>query len=152
MLSKKRKRVKVEEAGDLDVPVSVSNDFEVTRLGKIEDHLWLLSLRTPITLTAVSAAHLYELPFSMAVNKVNLYQTTAAGAADDDALNIRVEFLLPNGSPELYYDKDGVIWPAAGTRLAGRSLYPPTVLIVTVDGTATNLLYVSLEVEVMMYG
>ena len=151
MLSKRKIR-KSKEAGDLDVPVSVSNDFEVTRLGRVEDHLWLLSLRTPITLTAVSTAYLYDLPFSMAVNKVNLYQTTAAGAADDDALNVRVEFLLPNGSPELYYDKEGVVWPSAGTRLVGRSLYPPTVLIVTVDGTATNLLDVSLEVEVMLYG
>ena len=151
MLSRRTVR-KGKEVWDKDVPVSVSNDFEVTRLGKVEDHLWLLSLRTPITLTAVSAAHLYELPFSMAVNKVNLYQTTAAGAADDDPLNIRVEFLLPNGIPELYYDKEGVSWPSGGVRLSGRSLYPPTVMIVTVDGTATNLLDVTLEVEVMLYG
>ena len=151
MLSRRTVR-KSKEVWDKDVPVSVSNDFEVTRLGRVEDHLWLLSLRTPITLTAVSAAHLYELPFSMAVNKINLYQTDAAGAVAYDGLNIMVEFLLPNGVPELYYDKDGVVWPSGGTRLTGRSLFPPTVMTVTVDGTATNLLDVSLEVEVMQYG
>jgi len=152
MLSRKRSKVMKKEVDDRDIPTSVKNSFEINRLGLISDHLWLLSLITPITVTAVSTAYRYELPFDLAINKVLLYQTDAAGAASDEALNIMVEFLLPNGAPELYYDKDGVSWPSGGTRLTGRSLFPGTTMVVTLDGTATNLLEISLEVEVIEYG
>ena len=72
----------------------------------------------------------------------------AAGAESADALNIRVQLLHSNNTPEVEYYKDGVVWETGGTRLTGKRYMTPTVIEVIVDGTATNLLYMSLELVV----
>ena len=149
MMSAKRTKRRVEEVPeDLDLPVAARDNFEIRRLGEKDEHLFLLDLRTPITITAVSATHWFKLPFSFTLTKRVFYQTTAAGAESADALNIRVQLLHPNNTPEVEYYKDGVVWETGGTRLTGKTYMTPTVIEVIVDGTATNLLYMSLELVV----
>jgi len=149
MSARRVKRMKPREVPeDWDLPVAVQDNFEIRRLGEKDEHLFLLDLRTPITLTAVSATHWFKLPFSFTLTKRVFYQTTAAGAESQDALNIRVQLLHPNNTPEVEYYKDGVVWETGGTRLTGYTYMTPTVIEVIVDGTATNLLYMSLELVV----
>ena len=149
MMSAKRTKRRVEEVPeDLDLPVAARDNFEIRRLGEKDEHLFLLDLRTPITITAAAATHWFKLPFSFTLTKRVFYQTTAAGVESADALNIRVQLLHPNNTPEIEYYKDGVVWETGGTRLTGKTYMTPTVIEVIVDGTATNLLYMSLELVV----
>jgi len=149
MSAKRTKRIQAEEVPeDLDLPVAARDNFEIRRLGEKDEHLFLLDLRTPITITAVSATHWFKLPFSFTLTKRVFYQTTAAGAESADALNIRVQLLHPNNTPEVEYNKNSIVWPTGGTRLTGETYMTPTVIEVIVDGTATNLLYMSLELVV----
>ena len=149
MMSAKRTKRRVEEVPeDLDLPVAARDNFEIRRLGGKDEHLFLLDLRIPITITAAAVTHWFKLPFSFTLTKRVFYQTDAAGAESADALNIRVQLLHPNNTPEVEYYKDGVVWETGGTRLTGKTYMTPTVIEVIVDGTATNLLYMSLELVV----
>ena len=149
MSAKRTKRIQADEVPeDLDLPVAVQDNFEIRRLGEKDEHLFLLDLRTPITLTAVSATHWFKLPFSFTLTKKVFYQTTAVGVESGAALNIRVQLMHPNNTPEVLYNETDVQWAAGGTRLTGKTYMTPTTIEVIVDGTATNLLYMSLEVVV----
>jgi len=122
--------------------------FALYHLGGPDDALFLADLITPITLTAVSTVYRYRMPFDFKLSKRVFYQTDAAGAESDDAVNIRVDLIHPNRTPEVEYRKAGVSWEAGGTRLTGDTYMPDGELVLTVDGTANNLLYMSLELEV----
>ena len=74
MSAKRTKRIQADEVPeDLDLPVAVQDNFEIRRLGEKDEHLFLLDLRTPITLTAVSATHWFKLPFSFTLTKKVFY-------------------------------------------------------------------------------
>lgn len=132
-----------------DYPVALEREgFTVWRLGRREEHLFLADLTTPITVTAVSTTYRYQLAFDLTLSKLVLYQRDAALAETDDGINLRINLLHPNGVPEILYGKQGVSWPYGGERITGLTYMPASELQVVVDGTATNLLYLSFEVEV----
>ena len=66
----------------------------------------------------------------------------------EQSKNIRIDLIHPNRTPEVEYNKAGVSWESGGTRLTGDTYMPDSELVLTVDGTADNLLYMSLELEV----
>lgn len=136
-------------AGELDYPVALENEgFTLWRLGKREEHLFLADLTDPITVTAVSTTYRYRMPFDMTLSKMVFYQRDAALAEADDAITLRINLLHPNNVPEVLYNKQGVSWPTGGERVTGLTYMPASELQVIVDGTATNLLYLSFELEV----
>ena len=122
--------------------------FDVYHLGPKDAALFLCELRDPITLTAVSTPYRYNLPFDMTLHKFVWYQQDAAGDEADDAINIRFDLLHPNRTPENVYNKTGAVWGTGGSRNTGRTTLPAGGCVLTVDGTATNLLYFSMEIEV----
>jgi hypothetical protein len=133
----------------LDYPYALWNEgFDTYRLGRPEDHLFLADLRDPITMTGAEVTERYKMPFDATYTKLVLYQTDAAGAEVDDALNLRLNLLHPNGTPEVLYNKQGVSWPSGGERLTGHTYMPASELQVIHEGTLNNLLYVSLELVV----
>ena len=132
----------------LDYPYALEQDWDVYRLGRKEEHLFLADLTDPIALTAVNTTYIYEMPFDMTLTKLVFYQRDAALAESDDIVNIRVDFSHPNKTPEVIYYKNGISWPTGGTRITGKTYMPAGDLRIIVDGTATNLLYVSIEFEV----
>ena len=150
MLSARKvpKKVRGETPEDLDLPVAVRDQFTINRLGDKEDHLFLLDARDAIVVTAVETRYRYFLPFSYCINKIELYQTDNVGAESADALNIRIEALHPSNVPSVIYNKQGVSWGTGQSTLTGRRFMPAGEVDVVVDGTATNLLYFSLEVTV----
>ena len=129
----------------LDYPYPLEELWDTYRLGQKEDHLFLADLTTPIAVTAVNTAHRYQLPFDLELTKIVFYQRDAAGAENTDALNIRADLLHPNGTPETIYNKEGISWVTGGTRLTGKTFMPASELVITLDGTATNVLYTSIE-------
>ena len=129
----------------LDYPYPLEEEWDTYRLGEKNNKLFMADLTTPITVTAVATAHRYTLPFDAEYTKFVFYQRDATFVETDNALNIRVDFNHPNGTPETVYYKQGVSWPTGGTRLTGVTFMPASELVITVDGTATNLLYVSME-------
>ena len=80
-------------AGELDTPVALESEWEIYRLGKPSEHLWMGQLATPLTLTGVWTPHEYEMPFNFTLTKVCFYQTKA-GVESVDALDLRFNILL----------------------------------------------------------
>ena len=149
--SKKPFRINKKQIIDqgLDYPSGkFSNTWSMYRLGEPEENLFLAQLITPITLTAVNTAYIYEFPFDMTLTQLTPYQQTAAEVEDDDPINIRIDIMYPNKTPRTIYNKEDVTWPVGGTTLTGKQYMPACDLRFTVDGTATNLLHVSVEFEV----
>lgn len=122
--------------------------FDVWHLGPPDRALFLCDLVTPITLTAVATEYRYRLPFDMTMHKFVWYQTTAGGVESNDAISVRFDILHPNRVPENIYNKNGVVWEVGGSRNTGRTFMPAGEMVLTVDGTATNLLDFSVEIEV----
>lgn len=122
--------------------------FDIWHLGPPDRALFLCDLATPITLTAAAVAYRYRLPFDMTMHKFVWYQTDAAGAENADGVTVRFDILHPNRTPENIYSKDGVSWETGGSRNSGMTFMPAGEMVLTVDGTATNLLYFSIELEV----
>ena len=132
---------------DLDIPIECRRDFYINRLGDKRDSLFLLTAHEPIAITAVAARTTYYLPMSYRLNKIELYQTDAAGAESDDALNIRLEVIHLDNTPGVIHNKQGVSWETGQDTLTGKRYMTPGSFDVIVDGTATNLLYIKLEVN-----
>ena len=145
--NRRRLEQKIEDL-ELDYPAALEPTFTVYRLGKREDHLFLADLRDPIGMTGAAVTARYRLPFDLTLTKLVFYQTDAAGAESDDALDLRLDLMHPNETPEVIYNKQGVSWPAGGERVTGITYMPASALEVTHNGVATNLLYMSLEVVV----
>ena len=149
-LAANRRRLEEEiRDQELDYPVALETDgWTLYRLGKREDHLFLADRTDPIVMTGAEVTERYRMPFDMTLTKIVMYQTTDLGVEDNTALNIRLNLLHPNGTPEVIYSKQGISWPTGGERITGVTYMPASELQVVHNGTATYLLYVSIEVVV----
>ena len=155
MSAKRRRRRKKDLPGipteediikkGLDVPAPLEPLWNIFRLGRKSDHLWLADLETPITMTGAAVTVQYPMEFNFTLTKIVLYQETDVFVEDDSALDLRLNLLHPNGTPEVIYNKAGVSWPSGGERITGDTYMPSSVLEVVHNGTVDYLLYVSLE-------
>lgn len=134
--------------GDLDMPVSLEGLWDIYRLGKKEEHLWMAQLTTPIPITAVAATHTYPMDFNFALTKLVLYQTDAAGDESLAAITLRTNIMHPNNTPSRIYAEIATVWVGGELTLTGKRYSPAGELQFVVSGTATNLLHVNIEFEV----
>jgi len=153
-LKANRRRLKQDIIdGELDVPAALEKEgFTLHRLGLREDHLFLCDLTDPITVVSAAATYRYKLPFDLTLTKIVFYLRDGAGAENDGAVNLRVNLMHPNGTPEVIYSKQGVSWPVGGERISGITYMPASELQVVVDAVDAGIvdwqLYMSLEVVV----
>ena len=125
------------------------NGWTVWHLGPPDRALFLCDRTTAQAIPAASTTYRYRIPYDITLHKFVWYQVVSAtGVEDDDPINIRLDIVHPNGSLENIYYKQGVAWATGGSRNTGKTFMPACDLVLTMDGTATNSLYFSIEIEV----
>lgn len=146
----KSKRITEEEIIDqeLDTPRKLEPEWDIYRLGKREDHLWMAQLETPITITAGADLHRYRMDFNFTLTRLSFYQTDAAEVESLDAVTLRVNILHPNRTPSIIYYEVASVWMGGELTLTGARYSLVSELQFIVSGTATNLLHVNMEFEV----
>ena len=134
-------------AGELDTPYYLEEEWDIYRLGKKAEHLWMAQLGTPLPVTAAAVAHEYSFPFNFTITRASFYQRDAAGAENTDAVNLRFDILHPNRTPSIIYF-DNASWVGGELSMTGARYSPAAALVFTLSGTNTNVVHVNVEFEV----
>ena len=134
-------------AGELDTPIALESEWEIYRLGKPSEHLWMAQLIDPIDFDGIWTTHEYEMPFNFTITKVCFYQTTNLGVESVMPINLRFNILHPNRTPSIIYFEIGKVFVGGELTLTGARYSPAAELQFVVSGE-DNLLHVNIEFEV----
>lgn len=135
-------------ANELDTPASLEQLWDIYRLGKREEHLWMAQLADPVILSPVLSTYRYMVDFNFTLYRVTFYHTNAAGVESPDSITLRVNLINPNGTPSTLYNEVASPWIGGELTLVGERSSPAAEMEIMVLGTDGHLMHVNVEFEV----
>lgn len=134
--------------GELDTPASLEPLWNIYRLGRKEEHLWMAQLADPITLTTAVATYTYNVDFNFTFYRVTFYHMNADNEESPASITLRVNLINPNGTPSTLWNEVASPWVGGELTLVGARSSPAAKFEIVVSGTAGHLLHVNVEFEV----